>query len=98
MKVPDTSAPRSAVDDKTKTKLVTDALLSTKGSGSPRMFQLERTDENKLNQIYRHEVISVLETILKTNRNLFVILPAIDPQSISAERATFLSRLLKKAQ
>jgi len=66
----------SAFDSRTKIKLVTDALVNAQTDSFAGMLILERTEENKLNQLERREIIWALETIQKANRDLFQILPA----------------------
>ena len=81
----------SGVDDKTKIKLVTEALLKARRTATPPLLLLERTGTNWLNELYRHEVIWALEEILKGNRDLFAIIPHDYLEGASNEAKTLLT-------
>jgi hypothetical protein len=67
----------SSVDNRTKIKLVTNALIIAQNDAFAGMLILRRTEENKLDQLPRPEIIWALETIQKANRDLFLILPEL---------------------
>ncbi len=69
----------SFVDSKTKMKLVTDALMGAQANTFGGMLILETTQENRLDQIPRREIVRTLESIQKANPNLFVVLPDLSP-------------------
>jgi len=60
-------------DDRTKIKLVRDALVDAQSDAFAGMLILRQTDENQLNQLQRREIIWALETIRKDNKDLFLI-------------------------
>jgi hypothetical protein len=53
---------------------VRDALVAAQSDAFAGMLILRQTDENKLNQLQRREIIWALETIRKDNKDLFLIL------------------------
>jgi hypothetical protein len=65
----------SFIDSRTKIKLVTDALVSAQADAFAGVLILESTEENKLAQLQRHEIVRTLESIQKANNDLFQVLP-----------------------
>ena len=66
----------SDIDSKTCLKLVINALMSVRSTAESRVVELERTDKNKLTQVYRGEIICALESLLAENRHLFRLMRA----------------------
>lgn len=80
------------IDSKTCLKLVINALLSARSKAESRVVELERTDENKLTQVYRGEIICALERILEENRSVFRIMRAGYTLKTAAKPATLLTK------
>jgi len=64
---------KSTLDDRTKIKLVCDALLNAQTDAFAGMLILQPTEENKLTQLASQEIVWALQTIQKSNGELFLI-------------------------
>jgi hypothetical protein len=82
---------RSGIDSKTQVKVVTEALLTARSKADGRVFELERTEENKLIQLFRGEIILALERILTKYPKAFVIMRAGHTKKTAAKPASVLT-------
>ncbi len=80
----------SGLNSKTITDRVTEALLTARSKAEGRVYELERTEENKLNQISRGEIIWALESILTEHPTAFVIMRAGHTKRTAAKPASLL--------
>jgi hypothetical protein len=79
------------IDQKTRLKLVTDALLSLRSKANSRLVELERTDENQLTKLHRGEIICELERIHDRDRHTFRIMRAGHTLRTAAKPASLLT-------
>ena len=82
---------RSGLDIKSIIKLVSEALVGARKTAEGRVFELERTKENKLDQLFQGEIILALNLILNKFPKVFVIMRAGHTKRTAAKPASLLT-------
>jgi len=79
------------IDDKTRLKIVINALLSLRSKANSKVVELERTDDNQLTKLHRGEIICELERIHDRDRHTFRIMRAGHTVRTAAKLASLLT-------
>jgi len=79
------------IDDKTRAKIVINAVLSLRSMANSKVVELERTDENQLARFHRGEIIIELERIRNKDRDMFRIMRAGHTVRTAAKPASLLT-------